>query len=83
MVKADQLALAFGRVLRERRLEAGLSQEKLALDAGVDRTFVSLLERGGRQPTLATLWRLAGALGVAPSELVSGVEKAQKGVRGH
>ena len=81
MVKADQLALAFGRVLRERRLTAGLSQEQLALEADVDRTFVSLLERGGRQPTLSTLWRLAAALGVAPSELVSGVEKAQKGGR--
>ena len=81
MAKADQLAQAFGRVLRERRLAAGLSQEKLALEAEVDRTFVSLLERGGRQPTLATLWRLAGALGVAPSELVSRVERAQRTAR--
>jgi transcriptional regulator with XRE-family HTH domain len=78
VVKADQLAQAFGRVLRERRLGAGLSQEKLALEADVDRTFVSLLERGGRQPTLSTLWRLAGALGVAPSELISSVEKVPK-----
>lgn len=76
MAKADQLALAFGRVLRERRLAAGLSQEKLALEAEVDRTFVSLLERGGRQPTLTTLWRLAAALGVTPRELVAGVERA-------
>lgn len=81
MAKADQLAQAFGRVLRERRLAAGLSQEKLALDAGVDRTFVSLLERGGRQPTLATLWRLSEALSVSPSELIARVEKAQKFVR--
>jgi transcriptional regulator with XRE-family HTH domain len=81
VAKADQLALAFGRVLRERRTEAGLSQERLALDAGVDRTFVSLLERGERQPTLATLWRLAEALGVAPSELVTGVEKVRRSVR--
>ena len=81
MAKADQLALAFGRVLRERRLAAGLSQEKLALEAEVDRTFVSLLERGGRQPTLSTIWRLAAALGVAPSELVGRVERAQKAAR--
>ena len=81
MAKADHLALVFGRVLRERRLAAGLSQEKLALEAEVDRTFVSLLERGGRQPTLSTLWRLADALGVAPTELISGVEKAQKAAR--
>jgi transcriptional regulator with XRE-family HTH domain len=60
---------------------ADLSQEKLALEAGVDRTFISPLERGGRQPTLATLWRLAAALGVAPSELIIGVEKAQQSAR--
>lgn len=78
MAKADDLAQAFGQVLRERRLAAGLSQERLALEAGVDRTFVSLLERGGRQPTLGTLWRLAGAMGVRPSDLVSAVEKTHK-----
>lgn len=78
MAKADYLAQAFGRVLRDRRLAAGLSQEKLALEAGIDRTFVSLLERGGRQPTLSTLWRLADALALMPSDLVRGVEKAQK-----
>jgi transcriptional regulator with XRE-family HTH domain len=81
VVKADQLAQAFGRVLRERRLAAGLSQEKLALEADVDRTFVSLLERGGRQPTLSTLWRLAGALGIGPSELIGAVERQQKSGR--
>jgi len=81
VAKADHLAQAFGQVLRERRLAAGLSQEKLALEAGVDRTFVSLLERGGRQPTLSTLWRLAGALGIAPSELVHNVEKARTASR--
>lgn len=78
MAKADYLAQAFGQVLRERRLAAGLSQEKLALEAGIDRTFVSLLERGGRQPTLATLWRIAGALELAPSQLIVGVETAQR-----
>lgn len=78
MAKAEDLAQAFGRVLRERRLAAGLSQEKLALEAEVDRTFVSLLERGGRQPTLSTLWRLAEALSVAPSELVGGIEKTHR-----
>lgn len=81
MAKADQLARTFGQVLRERRLAAGLSQEKLALEAEVDRTFVSLLERGGRQPMPSTLWRLSEALCVAPSELISRVERAQRTVR--
>lgn len=81
MAKADQLAVAFGQVLRDRRLAAGLSQEKLALEAGLDRTFVSLLERGGRQPTLSTLWRLAEALRIRPSDLVTAVEGGNKVVR--
>jgi transcriptional regulator with XRE-family HTH domain len=64
-------AVAFGRVLREHRAKVGLSQEALALEAGVDRTFVSLLERGKRQPTLETLFRLAKVLDISPATLVS------------
>lgn len=74
MARAEQLSVAFGRVLREQRLARGLSQEALALDAGVDRKFVSQLERGIRQPTLTTLWKLAGVLQVAPTDLVRRME---------
>ena len=49
----------------------GLSQESLALEADVDRTFISLLERGMRQPTLETLFKLAAVLEVAPATLVA------------
>ncbi len=66
-----KIAKAFGRVLREARLKAEFSQERLALDAGVDRTFVSMLERGKRQPTLETLFRLASVLNIAPSTIVA------------
>ncbi len=62
---------AFGRVLREYRSRAGFTQEGLAFEAGVDRTFVSMLERGQRQPTLTTLFSLAKVLGVSPATLVS------------
>ena len=62
---------AFGRVLREYRLKAVLSQEALALEAGIDRTFVSLLERGRRQPSLETVFQLAKVLGVSAATLVS------------
>jgi len=68
---AKTIPRAFGAALRECRLKAGVSQEKLALDAGIDRTFISLLERGLRQPTLGTLFRLAGVLGIAPATLVA------------
>jgi transcriptional regulator with XRE-family HTH domain len=53
---------AFADVLRQLRERAGLSQEALATKSGLDRTYISLLERGQRQPTLKTLARLAEAL---------------------
>lgn len=65
----------FGQVLREQRQKIGLSQEELAFDAGFNRTFVSMLERGLRQPTLTTLFKLGKALKLEPSQLVTFVEK--------
>ena len=75
----ETLESAFGNVLREKRRERKLSQEKLALEAGVDRTFISFLERGMRQPTLKTLFALAGALDTSPSELVAAVQARRSG----
>lgn len=68
------VAQAFGKVLREVRLEAGLTQEQLGLEAGVRRTFVSILELGEQQPTLTTITKLAEALNVKPSALISRFE---------
>jgi transcriptional regulator with XRE-family HTH domain len=65
------VAAAFGLVLRECRQKAGISQETLADSADIDRTYVSLLERGLRQPTLETLFSLAQALSVSPATMVS------------
>jgi transcriptional regulator with XRE-family HTH domain len=75
-----ELAKAFGRVLRAAREKRGLSQEDLALDCEIDRTYVSLLERGLRQPTITVLFKLATALGVRPSVLVTQVERDSKRV---
>jgi transcriptional regulator with XRE-family HTH domain len=50
------------RNLRRLRVQSGLSQESLAVDAGIDRTYVSRLERGLENPTVAVLERLSGAL---------------------
>jgi len=50
--------------LRRVRVERGLSQEALAVDAEIDRTYVSRLERNMENPTVAVLERLARALGV-------------------
>lgn len=69
-----EAAQAFGKILREMRLEAGLTQEQLGLEAGVRRTFVSVLELGEQQPTLTTIVKLSRALSASPSELVKRVE---------
>ena len=66
---------AFGKVLRALRVERGLSQEALALEAGVQRNYISLIERGVNQPTITTIFKLAAALEMKPSQVVELVEK--------
>jgi transcriptional regulator with XRE-family HTH domain len=63
-----------GDEIRRVREAAGLTQEQLAERADVHRTYVSLLERDKKSPTVAVLVRLCGALGVAPSTLLRRVE---------
>ena len=67
--------LAFGKVLRIVRRQAGLTQEQFAHAAGVDRTFVSMVERGINQTSIRVLFRLAAALGVSATELISLTEQ--------
>lgn len=64
----------FGDVLRRRRSALNVSQEELAFRAGVDRTFISRLERGIRQPTITTLIGLGIALGISAADLVRETE---------
>lgn len=63
-----------GREIRLAREAAGLTQEELADRAGVHRTYVSLLERDKKSPTIAMLFRLCAALGLRPSTLLARVE---------
>lgn len=64
----------FGKVLRELREKNNISQEKLAEYCDLDRTYISLLERGLRQPTITTIFKLAKALNLSPSALIEKVE---------
>lgn len=65
----------FGRVLREHRNKKGVTQEGLAHECSLDRTYISLLERGLRQPTLTTILKLAKALDVKSWDMIRAVEK--------
>jgi len=70
----EKVAAEFGRRLRKLREEAGLSQERLAEEAGVHRTYVGHVERGETTPTLYSIVRFAVALGFDDAaELVAGI----------
>lgn len=57
--------------LRRLREEAGLSQEKFGLEHGIDRTYISGIERGTRNPTVTVVQRLAEALGMDVADLLA------------
>jgi transcriptional regulator with XRE-family HTH domain len=61
--------VALGEAIRRRRTECAVSQQDLALDAGVHRTYVSDIERGARNMTVLTLGRIAMALGTRTADL--------------
>jgi transcriptional regulator with XRE-family HTH domain len=66
---------AFGQALQEFRKARQVSQERLGLTAGLDRTYISLVERGLRSPTIRTVVLLAEVLEVRPSEIVLRMEE--------
>jgi transcriptional regulator with XRE-family HTH domain len=66
----------FGKVLQEIRKERKISQEKLAELCELDRTYISLLERNLRQPTISTFFKLAKALNVSSKDFIDKIEKS-------
>jgi transcriptional regulator with XRE-family HTH domain len=69
------LVRKFGRVVRRHREAAGVSQEALADRAGLHRTYISLLERGLRNPSLTVISKLARALDTSMIVLISDLER--------
>jgi len=76
-----EIAAAFGLALKEARANVKMSQEALALESGIDRTFVSMLERGIRQPALSTVFALCAVLAVKPGALVARAAELMKPAR--
>jgi len=68
------LEQVFGDILCQARKNKNISQEQLGALSGYHRTYVSLLERGNKSPTLATLFKLAEALDTKASFLIEQVE---------
>ncbi len=64
---------AFGKTLKKLRNKKKISQQTLAFESSLDRTFISLMERGLRQPSLTTILCLSNALGVSPVGIMKSV----------
>ncbi len=68
------IAKRLGARIQKLRLEKGLSQEDLAFEAGLHRTYISHVERGSRNITVMGLCKVAKGLKLEPSELLKGIK---------
>jgi transcriptional regulator with XRE-family HTH domain len=74
MQKRDPILCSFGHCVAKQRRAKGLSQEALAEKADLDRTYLSDIERGVRNPGIRNVVLIAKALGVPASDLLKGVK---------
>ncbi len=65
-------------MLRRRRVRAKLTQQELAARAGLERSYLSLLEAGKRMPGVEIIFRLAAGLGVSPLTIFREIEEIWK-----
>ena len=63
-----------GKVIRKKREQKGMTQELLSGLAGIARTHLTMIENGTKQPNFETVWKIALALEMKPSELVEEIE---------
>jgi transcriptional regulator with XRE-family HTH domain len=75
------IRVALGAAVRSRRVEQGISQEKLGEIADLDRTYISSVERGIRNPTIESLWKIASGLETVPSEILADAESQMSSAR--
>lgn len=66
---------AVGAAIRKARQEKNLPQDVLSSFAGIARTHLTMIENGDKQPNFETIWKIAVALNMKPSELVSQIEQ--------
>lgn len=76
-----EIAVRFGAALKVHREAKQLSQSKLAKLTHTNRTFISQIERGIRQPSLTTICRLAAGLHVHPAQLIEHAIPAEESAR--
>jgi transcriptional regulator with XRE-family HTH domain len=71
---SGSLEKSFGKIIQQLRQHLKLSQEELGFKSGYHRTYISQLERGIKSPSLKTIFNLAKALDITPSELIHRVQ---------
>lgn len=75
--KKTKIGVSFGKVLRDLREAQNLSQEELGFRLGLDRTYVSMLERGVRTPSIGTVFDMARLFDISASEIVARMEEGE------
>lgn len=70
-MSSPSISKRFGIALKRRRLDLGYSQERLAELSKLHPTYIGMIERGSRNPTLEAAEKIAGALGVSLTNLIS------------
>ncbi|MHB1538579.1 MAG: helix-turn-helix domain-containing protein [Solirubrobacteraceae bacterium] len=78
MKRSELTSFAFGAAIAELRHARALSQEALAYEAGLHPTYISSIERGGRNVGLNAMIGLARALEMTPSELLAHAERIER-----
>lgn len=68
------ISTALSIVLKNNRIKQSLSQEELAFRSNLDRTYISLLERGKRKPTLHALFSISSGLEIKTSDFIKEIE---------
>ncbi|MBQ0726675.1 MAG: helix-turn-helix transcriptional regulator [Thalassolituus oleivorans] len=71
----NQVSIAFGKAIKIRRIELGISQESLANNAGIARSFLSSIERGSKNASLQSIWKISMAMKCKPSDLFKVAER--------
>ena len=69
-----KILLALGQLVKQRRTALGISQEELGLRANLDRTYISGIERGVRNPSITAIVSLASGLGITIANLLENLE---------
>ncbi len=73
--QAPDIAAAFGNAVRSIRIESGVAQEALAHKAGIERSHMGKIERGEHLPSLALVFKIAGALDCSVTALIQSTEE--------